>query len=142
MFHVPVEIKQFQGQWMYLRPTDQTRLRVGGKSQLGVSAIAGRRVWGIENKFRVRLTLSRYADFEKFMPSGSGYLALGHIVRSFVGPSFDFDLQVVLSKEAVPRCQLTTSGGVQLGWNSWLFSDAASRDVDDAIFACEGMACH
>jgi type VI secretion system protein ImpH len=76
------------------------------------------------------------------MPTGSAYVSLGHIVRSFVGPSFDFDLQIVLPKEAVPRCRLTANGGVQLGWNTWLFSSAASRDVDDAVFACEGMPCH
>ncbi len=142
MFHVPTEIRQFQGQWMYLRREDQTQLRAGGSNQLGVSAIAGPRIWGIENKIRVRLRVFRYDNFQKFMPTGSAYVSLGHIVRSFVGPSFDFDLQIVLSKEAVPRCQLTASGGVQLGWNTWLFSGAASRDVDDAVFACEGMPCH
>lgn len=142
MFHVPTEIQQFQGQWMYLRPADRTRLRVGGNNQLGISAIAGLRVWGIENKVRVRVALSHYADFQKFMPSGSAYRALGHIVRLFVGLSLDFDLQVRLSKEAVPRCQLTADRGVQLGWNTWLFSGAANRDVEDAVFACEGMPCH
>ena len=142
MFHVPTEIRQFQGQWMYLRREDQTQLRGGVNNQLGVSAIAGPRIWGIENKIRVRLTLSRYVDFQKFMPSGSAYGSFGHIVRSFVGPAFDFDLQIVLSREAVPRCQLITNGGMRLGWNTWLFSGAANRDVDDAVFACEGMPLH
>jgi type VI secretion system protein ImpH len=142
MFQVPTEVRQFQGQWMYLRPDDQTQLGAGGNNRLGVSAIAGPRIWGIENKIRVRVRLQRYRSFQAFMPGGPAYVALGHIVRSFVGPSFDFDLQIVLSREAVPRCQLASGGGVQLGWNTWLFSRVATRDVDDAIFACEGMPHH
>jgi type VI secretion system protein ImpH len=139
-FQVPTTIEQFQGQWMYLRPADWTRLTVGGNNQLGVSAVTGRRVWGIENKIRVRLRIFRYDIFRTFMPGASAYAAIGQIVRLFLGPAFDFDLQLVLSRESVPRCQLVTGGGVQLGWNTWLFSGAAaSRDVDDAVFACEGM---
>ena len=63
-------------------------------------------------------------------------------MRSFVGPAFDFDLAVVLSREEIPRCQLGRSAGMQLGWNTWLFRDAPTGDVDDAVFACEGMPSH
>ena len=31
---------------------------------------------------------------------------------------------------------------MQLGWNTWLFSEAPTDDVDDAVFACEGMPSH
>ena len=48
-----------------------------------------------------------YDVFRTFMPGGSGHVALSQMVRSFVGAAFDFDLQVVLSSEEVPPCQLT-----------------------------------
>ena len=139
VFRLPAEIRQFEGQWMYLQRGDRTQLRRGASNQLGVSAIAGARVWGIENKFRVRLTIAEHACFERFMPGGPSYTALGQVVRTFVGPSFDFDLQILLAKAVVPRCRLSRRGGVRLGWNSWLFSGAATRDVDDAVFDCAGM---
>jgi type VI secretion system protein ImpH len=141
-FQLPTEIRQFQGQWMWLRREDQTQLRTGGNNRLGSSAIAGSRVWGIENRFRVRLTVSRYDDFKAFMPDGASYRAFGQLVRFFAGPSFDFDLQLVLSREAVPRCRLGGHGDQRLGWNTWLFSGPAGHDVEDAVFRCEGMPSH
>jgi type VI secretion system protein ImpH len=141
-FQVPAEVRQFQGQWLKLRRADRTKLtseRPGGNNQLGVSAIAGVRVWGIENKFRLRLGVMRYADFRKFLPGGPGYVALGQLVLLYVGPALDFDIQLVLAKDEVPRCQLRRHGGMQLGWNTWLLSDCSTADVDDAVFMCEGM---
>jgi type VI secretion system protein ImpH len=97
-------------------------------------------VWGIENKIRVRLEVARHDDFQTFMPVGQAYVCLGQVVRSFVGASMDFDLQIVLPKDEVPPCRLAAAGGgVRLGWNTWLFSRGATYDVDDAVFACEGL---
>ena len=142
-FGVPTEIHQFQGQWMNLRPADQTRFTSDplgrGNNQLGVATIAGRRVWGIENKFRVRLGVLSYAQFCAYMPSGDTHVALGELVRSFVGPAIDFDLQLVLDRHEVPPCQMMTEGGVRLGWNTWMFNGRATHEVDDAEFGCDGM---
>jgi type VI secretion system protein ImpH len=139
VFHVPVHIQQFQGQWMYLRRQDQTQLRPGGNNLLGVSAIAGRRTWGIENKIRLRVGPLSHDDFQTFLPGGSEFVSLAQIVRSFAGPAFDFDLQLVISKDEVPPCQLNRAGGVRLGWNAWMFSKRPTRNLEDAVFACEGL---
>ena len=68
-FHVPAQIQQFRGQWLHLRrrsnPAD-VRSRRESNNQLGVSAIAGARVWGIENKFRVRLGPLSYESSEVY----------------------------------------------------------------------------
>jgi type VI secretion system protein ImpH len=142
-FAVPAQIQQFRGQWLQLRHADRTRLtsesRQGGHNQLGVSAIAGARVWGIENKFRVRLGVLSYETFCKFLPGKPGYVSLGQIVRFYVGAALYFDVQLALARDEVPRCQIKRNGTMQLGWNTWLFSKPAPRDVDDAVFACEGM---
>jgi type VI secretion system protein ImpH len=141
-FEVPTKVLQFRGQWMYLRRQDQTRLRHRGNNRLGTSAIAGARIWGIENKIRLRLGALTYKDFQRFMPGGSGYVALGQVVRSFVGPALDFELALVLSRGEIPRCQLRRGGDMQLGWNTWLFSGAPMRNAGDAVFPCEGMPTH
>jgi type VI secretion system protein ImpH len=138
VFRVPTRIQQFQGQWMELRVADRTQLRAGGNNRLGTSALAGRRVWGIENKIRVRLGVLRYEQFQRFLPGGAEFIPLGQLVRSFVGPEFDFDLQLVLCRQEVPRCELGGNGGVRLGRNSWLAANRFVDDVDDAVFACEG----
>jgi type VI secretion system protein ImpH len=141
-FQVPVAVRQFQGQWMLLRPADRTRLAPGGNNQLGVTAVAGNRVWGIENKIRIRLGALPYSVFEEFLPGRLSHVALGQLVRSYVGPALDFDLQLVLGYKTVPKCELRRTDGMNLGWNTWLFTAKAARDVDDAIFACDGAPTH
>jgi type VI secretion system protein ImpH len=139
LFRLPTEIQQFRGQWMLLPTRDRTQLRRGRNNELGVSAIAGSRVWGIEHKFRVRLRVNRYEKFREFMPDGQAHRAFADVVRSFVGPAYDFDLQLVLPGGEVPPCRLGSAAGTRLGWNAWMFSNPVTRDVDDAVFACEGM---
>ncbi len=139
LFGLPTEIQQFRGQWMPLHSRDRTQLRRRKNNELGVSAIVGSRVWGVEHKFRVRLSVGRYERFREFMPDGAAHRAFADVVRSFVGPAFDFDLQLVLPGEEVPPCRLGAAGGIRLGWNAWMFSTPVSRNVDDAAFRCEGM---
>jgi type VI secretion system protein ImpH len=143
IFDVPAQIQQFRGQWLQLRYADRTRLasesRQDTNNRLGVSAIAGARVWGIENTFRVRLGVLSYESFRKFLPGGQGYVSLGQTVRFYVGAALYFDVQLVLDRGDVPRCQIKRNGDMQLGWNTWLFSRSAARDVDDAVFTCDGM---
>ncbi len=141
---VPVEIRQFQPQWMYIEKADQTRLGGGDRwannnNQLGVTAIAGSRILGVENKFRIRLGVINYATFCRFLPGGKGFIELSQLTRAYAGSAWDFDLQLVLAREEVPSCRLDRDGGVQLGWNTWLFGEAMSRDADDAVFECDGM---
>jgi type VI secretion system protein ImpH len=140
---VPVAIRQFQGQWMQLQPADLTRLGAarGGpaNNRLGESTIAGERIWGIENRFRVRLGTLGYRSFCHFLPDRPGFRELGQLVRTYAGAAWDFDVQLVLHRREVPPCQLSREGGVQLGWNTWLFSGTVDRDPDDAVFECDGM---
>jgi type VI secretion system protein ImpH len=142
-FSVATEVKQFQGQWLKLRRPDCTQLTSGpfvrGNNQLGVSAIVGDRVWGIENKIRLRLGPISYSDFRKFLPGAVGYVALGQFVRFFVGPTLDFDIQLILTKDEVLPCQVKRSGEMRLGWNTWLLNASPKHDVDDAVFAYEGV---
>lgn len=136
-FDVPVEIRQFQGQWMYLQRDDMTRIGAFNH-QLGVTAVAGERVWGVENKFRIRLGVLRYRQFCHYLPGSQGFRELGQLTRSYAGPAWDFDVQLVLDRNEIPPCSLAEGSGIQLGWNSWLTSRPMERDPDEAVFACDG----
>ena len=144
-FGLPTDVLQFRGQWLWLSTADQTRLSAvgqtgGDNNQLGVTAIVGERVWGMENKFRVRLGPLSYADFWKLTPGGSQLIPLSQLVRSYVGSDLDFEVQPVLRREEVPSCQLAADGdiGPHLGWNTWIRSVAMQRDAEDAVFQVEG----
>lgn len=141
-FHTRASVVQFVGQWLYLDPADQSSLpsRVrpqGLNTALGVNALVGDRVWSIQDKFRVRLGPLDYESFCSFMPTGDRLRPLAQLVRTFVGPEFDFDVQPVLLPEAVPPTQLGADSA--LGWNTWLLSKPKTEPCDDAVFGEEGQ---
>jgi type VI secretion system protein ImpH len=138
-FRLPVSIRQFQGQWLRLEPADQTKL--GEHGVLGIDAVAGDRVWDVQSKFRVRLGPLKLAEFEEYLPDRSpvsrrkSLFLLAKMVRLYVGPELDFDVQLVLAAAETPACRLGGQGfGARLGWNTWVLSRSSERDADDASF--------
>ena len=64
---------------------------------------------------------------------------LSQVVRLWVGPDFDVDLQVVLRQNEVPRTSLGQDSGTRLlGWTTWIGSHPASGDSKDAVFRLRG----
>lgn len=140
-FQLPVAIRQFQGQWLRLGDDDlsclpSVRRPAGLNTALGTNVVIGERVWNIESKFRLRLGPLTYRQFRSFMPSAELLRALSHLVRCYVGPQFDFDVQLVLKAPEVPWCRLGGDGTdpACLGWNTWVRSGEFEHDVDDAVF--------
>jgi len=141
-FALPVRVQQFRGQWLYLSPEDQTCFpsRRGGTpgKRLGQDVVVGQRVWDVQSKFRVRLGPIGYRQFSGYMPSGDALRPICQLVRSYVGPQFDFDVQPVLRADEVPACRLgNPADPARLGWNTWVRSRPFERDVDDAVFYAE-----
>ncbi len=146
-FGLPARIEQFQGQWLVLNAQQRTMLSGGhnagsSHNQLGGTAVAGTRVWDVNTKFRVRVGPLSYQQFIEMLPDDDAttrrktFFLLCHLVRLFVGPEFDFSVQLVLRREDVPNCRLVDNPqrGPYLGWNSWLSSGTSREDVDDAQF--------
>src|SRR5262249_53987714 len=99
-FGLPAAAEQFRGQW--LTPPGSARSRLGKFGDLGVNTLAGRRVWDVRSRFRVRLGPMTLARFEEFLPDRSpkparkALFLLSQLVRLFVGPGLQFDVQLVL----------------------------------------------
>jgi type VI secretion system protein ImpH len=145
-FQLPIEVRQFQGQWLRLEAVNQSRL--GGddaNNQAGVNLVAGDRVWDVQNKIRIRLGPLTYEQFNEFLPDQSpvperkAFFLLAHLVRLYIGPAVDFDVQLILKASEVPGCLLLDWDGrsPQLGWNTWTFSKPLTSDVDDPVFEGE-----
>ncbi len=143
-FQLPVEVRQFQGHWLVLDETNQSRLGESGGA-LGVNIVAGERVWDVQSKIRIRLGPLRYHQFAEFLPDRSptpqrkAFFMLMHWVRLYVGSELDFDVQLILQARDIPACQLaeTPDGGPHLGWNTWMCSQTPVRDSEDAVFEGE-----
>jgi type VI secretion system protein ImpH len=142
-FRTPTQVRQFQGQWLPLEPSVQSQLgEPAGNNELGASAVAGDRVWNTHNKIRLRLGPLDYARFIEFLPDTTpvfqrkDLFLLIHMVRFYLGPDLDFDIQLVLRAEDVPEAVLTDDGsiGARLGWNTWMREPGCGDDADDAVF--------
>ncbi len=139
-FQIPVQVWQFQGQWIHIPQADQTRMqlsRLGEQSnnQLGFDAVVGERVWNVENRFRIRIgALSRH-EFTRFSPLGDRLTALHTLARTYVGPQLEFDVQAVIQRDQVPSIRLGDESQPScLGWNSWLGNWPFDHDAQDAVF--------
>ncbi len=145
-FQLPIEVHQFQGRWLTLRPEDCTilpssQIPQGMNLQLGIETVAGDRIWDIRSTFRIRVGPLGIQQFRSLMPSTHGLRALSQMVRMYVGPELDFDVQLVLRPAEVPACRLGSEelpDRPRLGWNTWIHSAQFPREVEDAVFAAEG----
>lgn len=140
-FQLPLHIRQFQGQWLKLEEENQTQVGTVN-SVLGTSVVMGSRVWDVQSKFRVQIGPLSYTDFTEFLPDltpkpdRKAFFTLCHLVRLYVSPELDFDVQLLLKAEEVPEIQLNVDQGLgpRLGWNTWLRTVPMARPATEAIF--------
>lgn len=130
-FHVDVEIDQFVGAWLELEQDDCWEL--GGMARLGQTTSIGGKVWSRASKFRIRIGPLNRERYERFLPGSEGFDRLEAIVRSYVGDSLDWDVQLILKGDEVPRSVL--GGTTRLGQTSWVDTkredDTARPDAGD-----------
>jgi type VI secretion system protein ImpH len=143
-FRIPVKVIPFQGEWLRIPRDQQSSLgtpKLGQSlgNQLGIDAVAGSQIWAIEHRFRVQLGPLSLKTFQSFTPTSKNLLPLAQFVRTYVGPTFDFDVQAILVRTEVPGTSLSSIGGSRLGWDSWLGEYRLSKDAGDAVFVCEGL---
>jgi len=143
-FGLPMQLRQFHGQWLYLSIDDQSSLPCsehpqGQNNRLGENVVVGERVWDVEGKLRVRVGPVGYRDFCRFLPSGDALRSLCQMTRTYIGPQFDLDIQLLLKGEEAPWCQLGGDDATasRLGWNTWVRCEEFYQPVSDAVFSLD-----
>jgi type VI secretion system protein ImpH len=145
-FCLPLQVEQLQGQWLYLSTDDCAQMPsaanpLGANNEIGVNVVVGERIWDVQSKFRLRIGPLTYAQFRRFMPDGDSLRPLCEMVRSYVGPEFDFDVQPVLRPEQVPWTCSRSKGAdrSRLGWNTWVRRPPFTHEVADPVFSLEDV---
>jgi type VI secretion system protein ImpH len=126
-FNIPVEIKEFIGQWQNLIDDVRTRLpgihNEGQNNCLGRSVMLGKNGWFAQGKFRIILGPLNKSQLHKFAPGTNALRALNEIVRLYIGIEYDYDFIMRLNKRDMPeRVRLSGSSPAIIGWNTWLSS--------------------
>ena len=140
-FGWPVAVEPFAGQWLYLQAENRTRLGTADRPQgvnasLGRDAVAGRRVWDVQHKVRVRVGPLDFAAFQSLRPDGDARAEMDSLARVYAGTEFDLEVVPVLAADAVPGFALDAeeADGPQLGRNVWVLSHNVGRPAADAAF--------
>jgi type VI secretion system protein ImpH len=137
LYGLPVEVREFGGRWIPIPDGESSSLsrdpEAGRYAILGQTAVVGRQVYDVQSRFQLRLGPMDLAVFKSLLGGAELARTLQDLVRLAVGPARDFDVQLVLKAEAVPRPQLLGEDAPRLGQTSWLLSTPSERDRDDAV---------
>jgi type VI secretion system protein ImpH len=135
-FRVPVDIEQFVGGWMLLAVPQRTYLGRDG-AVVGVTAVAGSRVWDRQHRFRICLGPLTLKEYEDFLPGGTCLRKLVDWVRLYASFELDWDVRLRLKKDEVPAARL--GAGHRLGWTTWLGDRQVDADADDLHLNAEAL---
>lgn len=134
-FGVPVRIDEHVAQWLSLDERDRLPLghsrsrpeRASRESaRLGMTATSGRRWRDRQYKFRVCLGPLTLDAYERFLPGGAAWPALGEWVRHYAGLDLRWDVRLALAAAQVPEPRLGSR--VRLGISAWIGRRAAADD--------------
>lgn len=141
-FQLPIRVEPFRGQWLEVPDADKPRL--GEQGVLGLNVIAGDRVWDLQSRFRLVVGPVKYDVFRELLPDRDPIaerktlFLMSQLTKTFAGPEFDFEIQLLLAASDVPEAELSDAGlGPRLGWNVWLISDPPPEPAGDAVFEGE-----
>lgn len=144
----PVEVEQFAGAWLPLRPEERSALPTtlpNGQAapsfnRLGVDAAAGARCWDVQGRIVLRVGPLSLPEFLSLLPSGRRLQQLVALVRAFLGLELAFAVNPVLAREAVPPLEMGAVEPPRLGWNCWLPASAPrAADAGEAMFEADAV---
>jgi type VI secretion system protein ImpH len=141
-FGVPADVEQFVGAWQALALPDQCEFDTGMSfsEQLGVGAVVGDEIWDQQSRIRLRLGPLTEEQYLGFLPGGGAFEPLRDMTRFFCGRHLEVEVQLVLQREEVPRCDLGKDdlAGPRLGWLTWMKSAGDfDRSPSDTILHLE-----
>lgn len=136
-FSIPVEIKEFIGQWQDLIDDVRTRLPGieaprGQNNQLGRSVMLGKKGWFSQGKFRIILGPLTRKQLHTFAPGTTTLKALDEIVKLYINFEHDYDYVMRIRRSDIPeRILLSSSKPPIMGWNTWLSTTRDTAAAND-----------
>lgn len=111
-----VEVKQFQGDWSKIDPDHKIRLAIEN-SNLGISAIIGDKCLHRAGKANIVVGPLTQAQLRAFLRGGTAFKALQELLDVLSYELVEFELELILGREARPTWEL---GRSRLADDAWL----------------------
>ena len=138
VLRVPVALQEFAGHWDRLDLAERTALG-GVNAVLGQAALLGARSWRPDLRVRVRIGPLDSAQFERFLPHGSGAAALRTLLGLFAAPTLSYEVVLVLRADRLGALRLGAHSR-RLGLDSYMVTAPAGADRDDMRYELRPMA--
>lgn len=138
-FSIPVQIKEFIGQWQELINDVRTRLPGfviprGQNNQLGKSVMLGRKGWFAQGKIQIILGPLTAQQLHTFAPGTSTLKALNEIVKLYINFEHDYDFVMRIRRSDLPGAtQLFRAKPPILSWNTWLTANRNHSEAGNSI---------
>lgn len=132
-FKVQFRVRQFIGHW-YVVPDEQRTALGGPNASLGVNTLVGERVWQRNLRLRLEIGPLNHADYSGFLPDGSQAAALNKLLTFATGGQFEYEIRPVLRAADVRPVVLGEQGAARLGYDSFLVTQAETRDRSDTHY--------
>ncbi len=137
-FNIPVEIKQFVGQWQELIDDVRTRLpgrdNLGQNNCLGRSVMLGKNGWFAQGKIRIILGPLNRQQLHTFAPGTRALKAVDELIRIYIGMEYDYDFIIRVKRMDIPaKIQLGGQQATVMGWNTWLASKPQRFDPNETV---------
>lgn len=130
-FGIPVNLQENVEAWSRL--DEHCQMRIGRHaSQLGAGQLLGRGARDAQTRFRIILGPLPWARYRDFLPGAIASRQLRDWVRQYVGLEYDWDLQLLLQRDAVPSARL--AGQSRIGYGSWLGQRPSAEDAGDLLY--------
>ncbi|TYK65446.1 type VI secretion system baseplate subunit TssG [Colwellia echini] len=137
-FSLPVEIKEFVGQWQPLIDDVRSRLPMTGglgqNNQLGRTVMLGKSGFFAQGKVNIILGPLTAAQLKKFSPHTPYLKALDELVRLYLGFEHDYSFTLrTLKKELPTDVSFAAKNKPILGWTSWLSSSKNKTEHGNTV---------
>lgn len=138
LFSLPVEIREFIGQWQELIDDVRTRLPGpavprGQNNQLGKTVMLGRKGWFSQGKIRIVLGTLTKEQMKALAPGMPTLKALDEIVKFYINDEYDHDYVMRIRHRDIPRpIRLMAATPPKLAWDTWLATTVAAPAPDEA----------
>jgi len=138
LLRVPVALQEWIGHWDRLEDGERTALG-GANAVLGQAALLGARCWRPDLRVRVRIGPVDSAQFERFLPHGSGAATLGSLLGLFAAPTLSYEVVLVLRRTELRALRLGERSR-RLGLDSYVVTAPAIADRDDMRYELRPLA--
>lgn len=137
-FQSAIRVEQFLGKWYDVPPGQMSQLG-GTNATLGLTALAGARVWQRDLRIRLWVGPLKRQQFRAFFPGRAHAKALEKMLALLVGVTVEYEVRLILAKEEVRSVSLDQPQGSHLGWDSFLSTREAPLDRSDTSYELQPL---